>query len=89
MIGMNSVKSKYFQEVMFEDFTIALQAKDGLLYIFELKDAEKFLKNYPKDDEGWYFNTSKDRLCAEYQGDNEVSINPSIVARHLGLPVIY
>ena len=73
--------------VMFADETFAKIAKDGLLYEFDEKYAE-FLNKYTSGNDVWYFNETKDRECAERIG-NKIYINPSIVAREKGLPVLW
>lgn len=59
---------KHHSIVGFSDGTRALLAKDGLSYIFCLKDIRSLLSNLPSDPGVWYFNDTRDRCCAERNG---------------------
>ena len=73
---------------MFEDCTIAALANDGLLYLFEPKDIlQRLNKYYEFDNEGWFYNSSHDRYCAE-KGADGILVNPSIVYFIFGMPVL-
>lgn len=78
--------SKYIT-VMFEDETFAKITEDGLLYEFDEEDVD-FLDKYPREGNVWYFNETRDRECAERLWD-KIHINPSIVAREKGMPVLW
>ena len=85
---------KYFNPVMFSNELVAEQGNDGLLYRFEttkeLKKDLTSITSYSKSDECWYFNSSHDRMCAEYDyRDKHIMINPNIVAKLYGLPVLF
>jgi len=77
---------KYWYPCIFEDGTELEIGKDGLIFRCKLELAlELFLqgKQYTSLHNGWWWNDSKDRLCAELEG-NQVVINPSIVIAKLG-----
>ena len=74
---------------MFEDCTIAALAHDGLIYLFESKDIVPHLMNKESDNAGWFFNSSHDRYCAEWDWlTNYIQVNPSIVSSIFGMPVL-
>lgn len=75
-------------EVMFDNEEIGEVTKDGLLYRFKPEQIEDLLKNYLKDEIGWFFNETKDRYCAEKEG-SYIMINPSVVVDLLGYPAIF
>jgi len=54
---------------------------DGTFYYFTQSDIEVFLKEYPADSRGWFFNQSKDRYIAE-KTPFGISVNPAFVAKH-------
>ena len=85
---ISRITKKYYHPVMFADESIAWQANDGLLYLFETGIAEILDKHYPKNSDGWFFNSTKDRYCAENDWDT-ITVNPSIVATHFGMPVLF
>lgn len=78
------------QEVMFEDESFGLLTKDGLMYILEntkeLRD--KLDSAFIKGNGVWFFNKSKDRMCAEVTGVT-IRINPSAVVTILNYPVLF
>ena len=83
------INKKYFNWSMFEDCTIAALANDGLIYLFEPKDIIFHLnKDYESDKDGWFYNSSHDRYCAE-KGADGILVNPSIVSWIFGLPVLF
>jgi hypothetical protein len=82
-------EEKYYNLVMFEDTTIAALSKDGQLYLFEEAVIRPLLEGLPKDKQGWFFNTSLDRYCAEWQGEGRIAVNPSKVYALFGMPVLF
>jgi hypothetical protein len=91
---LDYIDKRYFQLVQFEDETIGAISNDGLFYMFEAM-AEliaKLDKEYPnKDEDGWFFNSSRDRYCAEwrYKSQSRIIINPTAVSKLFGTPVVY
>ena len=80
---------KYFNWVMFEDCTIAALANDGLIYLFEPYDIVSYLnRDYEFDKDGWFYNSSHDRYCAE-KGVDGILVNPSIVSLIFGMPILF
>ncbi len=76
---------------MFENELLAELAKDGLLYRFDAEDVKQLLDSqYPKDKTGWFFNSTRDRYCAEWsrQGEDKIIMNPSIVFQMFGMPIL-
>lgn len=60
--------------------------KDGLIVVFNLSDVQAILdKVYPfatfNGQRVWYFNETRDRECAEQEGDRVVA-NPSVLLAH-------
>jgi hypothetical protein len=80
---------KAWRLVMFENETIAAITKDGLLYMFEESDIILFLEKLPKDNQGWFFNETRDRYCAERTWENRITVNPIVVNEWFGLPVLW
>ena len=83
---------EYFIDVMFSNELIAEITKDGLLYKFKAEDISKELdKHYMRGHRCWYFNKTKDRMCAEYSRHSysHIIVNPSAVVICLGYPVIF
>ena len=85
-----------WQEIMFADAdsTIGYCTPDGLIFVLPLTSAVAAkLATLPKDEDGWYFNSSKDRYCAEDYWDHfgwqverkyAISVNPSFAFALLG-----
>ena len=86
---LTNQEKKYWQLVQFEDETIAALCKDGQLYMFDDKDILDKLDTLPKDKYGWFFNNSKDRYCAERNGDNRICVNPNKVFTLFGPILIW
>ena len=79
----------YTKEVMFADETIAEIYLDGLMYRFRPEDITDKLKDLPNDCQGWFFNYTRDRYCAEWEScDKWIGVNPSKVVELFGMPVI-
>ena len=87
-MSIAELRAKYaWKEVMFEDETIAELSWDGLEYRFLPEQVVQKLKGLPEDEDGWFFNSSRDRYCAEKLG-KYIRINPSKVIDLFGYPVI-
>lgn len=82
------IPKKYFVACLFENGIEAGVSRDGLIYIFEPKDIVGYLEAYPRGVDGWYFNESRDRLCAEDEV-GWISVNPAIVQKLIGLPIAF
>ena len=83
------IDKKYFRHVMFEDCTMAALSHDGLIYLFDPVDIVSYLDRICKSDKtGWFFNSSKDRYCAEREG-KYISVNPSMVVTIFGYPTLF
>ena len=76
-----------WKEVMFKDETIAEISYDGLVYRFKPEQITHLLNGLPEDQEGWFFNESRDRYCAEKEGEY-ITVNPSKVVDLFGYPEI-
>ena len=82
------MRDKYWIEVMFENTDIAELSVDGQLYRFEANKIASLLKDLPRDKYGWFFNNTRDRYCAEWEG-SYIVVNPAKVSELFGIPVIY
>jgi len=85
---LSFIERKYYQPALVEtadghvlDCAIC---NDGQLYLFTLADVATILAAYPRDREGWFFNTTRDRYIAEpFSCDpTKVAVNPSFVTKH-------
>lgn len=81
---LSRIERKYWKLVIFSNNLEAAISNDGLLYMFYIEDIIEHLKDLPKDDSGWYFNSSLDRYCVEWKDDNKVTVNPSKVFEIFG-----
>lgn len=88
MEKMAKNEQKYWLTCMFSNGVIARVTKNGLIYKFDAVDVTSLLSGLPEDSEGWYFNDTKDRFCAEKHKETVV-VNPSKVLELLGMPVLY
>jgi hypothetical protein len=78
-------------EIMFANETLGLSCPDGQLFIVALADASPHLQSLPHDKQGWFFNESRDRYCAEpwpFSDIPAVSLNPGWACRTFGPIVI-
>ncbi len=69
----------YWSIVQFSNGLQCAVCGDGLLYLFEKFDIIPLLSNLPQDIDGWYFNETKDRYCAEWHSSGRIVVNPSKV----------
>jgi len=81
------MKNKYWIEVMFENEDIAELSVDGHLYRFKTDKITPLLKDLPEDEIGWFFNSTRDRYCAEKQ-DDYVIVNPAKILELFGMPIL-
>ena len=51
---------------------------DGYTFEFQYKDIKAVLNLYPKDANGWFFNSTRDRYIAECFHDC-ISVNPQLL----------
>ena len=88
MIELDYVEKKYWRLCLFEDGTVGAICNDGQLYMFEREDVEDKLSGLPKDRIGWFFNKTRDRYCAEWNGDR-IAINPGKVVDLFGHAIAF
>ncbi len=78
---------KYFDEVVFDSGHTALLSKDGGIYSVpnnpEWCNILK-LSELLRGNQGWYFNSSKDRYAVEIFCGDSLSVNPSYMYQCLG-----
>jgi len=93
-MNLSHLDRKYYQPALVETHDGRILdcaiCNDGQLYLFMLSDIAEILASYPRDREGWFFNTTRDRYIAEpYSGDPaKVAVNPSFVTHNFPTVVI-
>ena len=72
---------KYYKFAVYRANTLIpfMVSKDGLICKFRCDDIEPYLRKLPKDEIGWFFNSTRDRYCAERIGKDWITVNPSKV----------
>jgi len=54
---------------------------NGTFYYFDQSDIEVFLREYPADRHGWFFDRTKDRYIAEKTSCG-ICVSPAFVKKH-------